>query len=131
MQCIHSRINHMKISTTVWRIMKSKGVKAGSKLYNTMRNRRTMTTLVRLRTSHCGLNHYLYRFNIKNISYCECGQGKETVEHYLLECRKYNEQRKKLRKEVGIGKMKIAILGYPKIIKHMMKFVRATKGSEI
>jgi hypothetical protein len=64
--------------------------------------------------------------------YCECGQGKETVEHYLLKCRKYKEQRKKLRKEVGPGRMSVEkLLGYPKLIKHTLEYVHATKGNEI
>ena len=30
-----------------------------------------------------------------------CGYGKETVEHVILECPNYKEQRKELRKNVG------------------------------
>ena len=45
----------------------------------------------------------------------------------MLECRKYNEQRKKLRKEVEAGKIKVEkLLGYPKLIKHTMEFVTTT-----
>jgi len=71
----------------------------------------------------------MHRFKIKDSPYCECGNGKETVEHYLLECRKYNEQRKKLRREVGPGRMRIEkLLGYPKLVKHTLEFVANTKG---
>ena len=70
----------------------------GRKLYNKL-PRQTIATLVRLRTDHCGLNYHLYRFNINNSSYCKCGQGKETVEHYLLKYHDYKEQRKKPRKK--------------------------------
>ena len=49
------------------------------------------------------------------------------MEYYLLECHKYKEQRKRLRKEVGVGKMKVGILlGDPKMIKHMLTFVKET-----
>ena len=89
-----------KTSITLQRIIKRNRVKADRKLYNTLFIRQTVATLVRLRTEHCDLNHYLHRFNIKDTSYCECGQGKETMELYLLECHKYNE---KLRKDVGTG----------------------------
>ena len=51
------------------------------------------------------LRSYLYRFGIKNSSYCQCGYGKETEEYYLMECRNYREQRKKLKREVGAGKV--------------------------
>ena len=68
-----------------------------------------------LRTGHCGLNRYLYHFGTKNSPYCQCGYGKETEEHYLMECRNYREQRKKLRRESGTGKMRVEILlGDPK-----------------
>src|SRR5436190_9856167 len=92
------------------RIVKMKGVKMGSKLYSPMTSRINVAKLVQLRTGHCGLNHYLLRFKIKTSPYCECGYGKETVEHYPVECRKYNEQRKTLREKVGAGRMKIEML---------------------
>ena len=118
-----------KTSNKLRHITKQKGVKTGAKLYNTLPSRRAVATLVRLRTGHCKLNHYMHRFKIKDSPYCECGNGKETVEHYLLECRKYNEQRKKLRREVGPGRMRIEkLLGYPKLVKHTLEFVANTKG---
>ena len=50
----------------------------------------------------------------------------------MLECRKYNEQREKLRKEVGLGKMRIEKqLGYPELIKHLIEYVATIKGKEI
>ena len=80
-----------------------------------------------MRTGHCGLNHYLHRFGKTTSPYCKCGYGKETVEHYLLECRKYKEQRKRLRKEVGMEKMKVGILlSDPTKIKHTMTFIKET-----
>jgi len=62
-------------------------------------------------------------------AYCPRGRGKETVEHYLLECRRYAEERKELRKNVGVGGMRIEkLLGYPKLVKHTVEFVASTKG---
>src|SRR5437773_1011465 len=96
---------------------KKKRSETGTKLYNPIQNRSHVATLARLRTGHCGLGHCLHRFNKKSSPFCECGYGKETVEHYLLECRKHNEQRKKLRREVGPGGMKMGnLLGYTKLI---------------
>src|SRR5439155_8361368 len=110
-------------------LTKQKGVKAGLELYNTMTNRNSVATITQLRTGHCGLNYYLHRFGKRNSPYCECGMGKETVEHYLLECRKYNEQRRRLRNQVGPGRMRAEkLLGYPKLIKHTIQYVIATKG---
>ena len=104
-----------------------KGNKIGPKLYNEIANRKDAATIAQLRTGHCRLNHYLHRFGQTGSPYCECGYGKETVEHYLLECNKYKEQRKRLRKEVGVGKMKVGILlGDGKKIKYMLTFVKET-----
>ena len=108
------------------------GVKKGLKLYEGINSRQTVTTIARLRTGHCGLNHYLHRFGLRTSPYCECRQGKETVEHYLLECRKYNEQRQKLWKNAGAGRMRVEkLLGYPTLIKHTMEYVAMTKGSKV
>ena len=103
-----------------------------SKLYSTMPSRTNVAKLVRLHTGHCGLNYYLHRFKIRSSPYCECGYGKETIEHDLMECRKYNEQRKTLRKKVRAGRIKIEILlGYPKLAKHTMEYIATMKGAEI
>jgi hypothetical protein len=49
------------------------------------------------------------------------------MEHYLLECRQYREQRKKLRGEVGRRKMQMEIqLGDLKTIKHTLEYIRET-----
>jgi hypothetical protein len=79
------------------------------------------------RTGHCGLNRYLHPFGHKNSPYCQCGYGKETVEHYLLECRNYREQRKKLRREVRVRNMRVVrLLGDTKLIGHTVEFIKAT-----
>jgi hypothetical protein len=57
--------------------------------------------------------------------------GKETVEHYLLECRKYKEQRKKIIKDIGKGRLNTErLLGQPQMIKHMVEFIKNTKRLE-
>jgi len=88
--------------------MKGKHVKTDPPLYNEIVNRNGAAIIAQLRTGHCGLNRY--QFNITNSPYCQCGYGKETAEHYLLECRKYRDQKKKLRREAGKGNMRIEIL---------------------
>ena len=107
--------------------MKGKCTKAGPALYNEIGDRNSAAKIVQLRTGHCGLNRYLHRFGHKNSPYCQCGYGKETVEHFLLECRNYNEQRKKLRKEVRVVNMRVArLLGDTKLIGHTVEFIKAT-----
>ena len=47
------------------------------------------------------------------------------MKHYLLECRNYREQRKKLRREVETGKMQVErLLGDPKIVKHILEYIK-------
>ena len=75
------------------RIMRDAKVTSGPKLYYG-RSRSTTAKLTQLRTGHCGLNSYLHRFNITESAECECGEGKETHEHFLLVCKRYIEDRK-------------------------------------
>jgi hypothetical protein len=104
------------------------GVKSGTKLYSGIQSRTAVAAITQLRTGHCGLNHYLYRFSLEDTPYCRCGHGQENVEHYLLECQLYAEQRKDLRNKVGAGRMKVEkLLEYPKLIKHTTAFVASTR----
>src|SRR5256714_4375773 len=83
-----------KTASALRRIMEGQYAKNGPKLYSKLSDRDMVAKIVQLRTGHCGLNHYLHRFSINDTPYCECGYGKETVEHFLLECRRYKEQRR-------------------------------------
>ena len=76
------------------------GTTTGLKLYGILQ-RKYMIWTARLRIGHCHLNEYLYRFNIIEASEYECGAEKETVEHYLLNCELYDEERDALRRSVG------------------------------
>lgn len=106
---------------------KRKAIKTGPRLYSEFSNRHTTAIIAQLRTGHCGLNLYLHRIGQTKSSYCKCGYGKETVEHYLLECKNYKEQRKRLRNVVGGGKMKVAyLLGDPALIRYTMEYVKTT-----
>src|SRR5579859_2960008 len=98
------------------------------KLYNSIANRISLAQLARLRTGHCSLNQYLHRFGIEESPLCECGNGAiENVEHYLLHCPRYDRQRSKLRKKVGIGGMRIEkLLSYPEFINSALEFVKET-----
>ena len=68
-------------------------------------------TIAQLRTGHCGLNHYLWRFKKRDGAECEnCGYEKEMVEHFLLKCPTCWRERQKLRMVAGIGGMTVAAL---------------------
>jgi len=50
------------------------------------------------------------------------------MEHFLLHCHKYDEERAKLIKEVGVGGMRIAeLLGHPRLINHTLESMKNTK----
>ena len=110
------------------RIMRDTKVTNPTKLYCNL-SRATSAKLVQLWTSHCRLNAYLHCFNIAETSNCHCGEGKETVEHLLLACKEYKEQRVVLQKEIkGLNGMCLRhLLGDKKAIKHTMEYVRNTK----
>src|SRR5213075_21847 len=124
--------NNTHTAHALRRSMKARGFKTGGKFYNHITSRKMAATLARLRTGRCGLRQYLHRFKRADSPYCDCGDGKETVEHYLLECPMYTEARNMLRRNVGAGKMNVpSLLGQPKLIKHTMEFITSTKGMQI
>ena len=77
-------------------IHKRPNIVTGIKLYHSIKNRKHLTWIATLRTGNCSLNKYLHRFHIIDNSTCECGEGEETVEHFLLRCKKYDRQRDQL-----------------------------------
>ena len=107
--------------------MKEKYMKTDSALYNEIEEQNSATKIAQLRTGHCGLNHYLHRFDKKNTLYCQYGYEKETMDHYLLECQRFREQRKKLRKKIGTVKMRTTrLLEDTNLIKHTLEYINAT-----
>jgi len=109
-------------------IINRPGTKAGEKIYAEISSRRKVSWLTRLRIGHCGLNEYLNRFKIADNAQCSCGNGVETVKHYLLTCPNYDQQRDKLRKRTGMQGMRLeGLLGDPKLIKYTLEFVAETR----
>jgi hypothetical protein len=103
----------------------------GAKIYQSINNRKHMAWIARLLTGHCSLNKYLRRFNKIDEMTCECGEGEETVKHYLLLCELYDSQRDKLRRVVGAGGMRVEeLLGSIKMILDTIKFIEDNKRFE-
>ena len=117
-----------KTAKELRRICKKPTAESGPKLYQKLETRRDITNLIRLRTEHCGLKNYLYKIGKEESPLCSCGNNaKETVKHLLLKCEIYEEQRDKLRRELGTGTLRMEILlGNSKAIKHMLEFVKST-----
>ena len=100
----------------------------GPKLYGTLHQRKHVVWISRLRTGHCHLNEYLHRFNIIETAECECGAERETVDHYLLNCELYDEERDSLRRRVGVEGMRPGVLlGDPRIIKDTVEYIEKTE----
>jgi len=103
------------------------GTITGPKLYGALQQRKHMVWISRLRTGHCHLNEYLHRFKIIETSECECGAGKETVDHFLLNCELYDEERDRLRRKVGAQGMRTSVLlGDSTIIKDTIEYIEST-----
>jgi hypothetical protein len=58
--------------------------------------RKQQILMSRLRVKNIDLNANLYQRNLKDTDQCDCNNGAETIEHFLLECTSYNVQRRKL-----------------------------------
>jgi hypothetical protein len=63
-------------------------------------HRTQCSILTQLRTGHIGLNAYLARFGLVDLNLCSTCHEPETVNHFLLTCRRFREQRDILRSTV-------------------------------
>jgi hypothetical protein len=120
---------------TFRKIVDSEGSEKGVKFYKGFKKRKDAALIAQLRTGHCGLNGYLQRFNKVESADCEaCNEGqRETVEHYLLECKGFIDERERLERRVGKGNMKLeALLGTTKMARETLVYIEETKrfGSE-
>lgn len=84
--------------------------------------------LVQMRTGKIGLRDYLWKRKVPDFNHpgCECGEGRQTVEHILLRCRDFND----LRKGLFNGKRQTdsrAILSNPKLATKAIKFMEQTQ----
>ena len=56
---------------------------------------------------------------------------RERERDYLLECRRYHDERIKLRKEIGTGRLTMGkLLGDAQAMRHTLEYVKATKRLE-
>jgi hypothetical protein len=100
----------------------------GIKLYTEIHTRQRVAWLTRLRTGHNSLNQHLGRSKIVESEQCSCGDGVESVRHYLLICSNYDQQRDTLRRNTGMQGMRVeCLLGDPKLIQHTLDYVEETE----
>lgn len=63
-------------------------------------------------------------FNIIETPECKCRAERETVDHYLLNCESYNEERDELRRRLEIEGMRSSVLLRDnKIIKNSVEYI--------
>ena len=51
------------------------------------------TKIAQLRTGYCRLNQYQHKIGVVQSPDCSCGNGSETIEHYLLQCQDHQQAR--------------------------------------
>jgi hypothetical protein len=66
------------------------------------RKRRIEVVLSRLRIGHVGLNQYLHRFKMLQSDQCVACRVPETIEHFLLHCRYYHQQRQEMERQLRL-----------------------------
>ena len=89
--------------------------------------KRLSSIIIQLRTGKIGLNAYLHSRKVPGIDSpnCTCGFRLQTIEHILLDCRKYRELR---RHYFGLRRMDVdEILSTPKLTLKAAEFIEATR----
>ncbi len=77
-------------------------------------SRKKYIVINNLRSGFAKLNDYCHKLNITDNPLCACGQSRETVEHYMLECELYQEARERLVHDIfllsGIHRLQLETL---------------------
>lgn len=87
------------------------------------------TTLFRLQTGHCKLNGHLHRIGCHDDGLCETCYSEESVEHFLVQCSRYDDHRTSLKgaaDQLGICFVLDNLLSDPRMFLKVVEFVNAT-----
>lgn len=91
-------------------------------------NRKDSSLVTQLRSNHFPLASYLYRIKAIDSNLCLRCQEPETIPHFLLQCPRYIDQRRELRKKLKGKPLSLTtLLGTPKMMKHTLDYVHSTK----
>ena len=71
------------------------------RLYDSLK-REEANVLAQLRTGMIRLNGYLHRIGAVESDQCDCGQARETVEHFLFRCTKWTAYREQMLQQTDI-----------------------------
>ena len=84
--------------------------------------------LIQMRTEKIGLRDFLWKRRVPEFDDpgCDCGEGRQTVDHVLLRCRTYNDLRRRV---FGRGRRidLRAVLNEPKLVTKAIKFIEQTR----
>ena len=100
---------------------------------NGRRNRKEERVITRLRFGHTGLNYTLFKIQKHKTGKCDFCDKYETIEHVILECHKYEKERRYMRREFEDIKEKVNLLDilrknlWSKHIQIIIRFLKKTK----
>lgn len=91
--------------------------------------------IVQVLTGHSFLNAHQHRLGFKRNPNCICSPTPETVEHFIFNCSRFQQQRKEFQ-AACLEKMDIwppninSLHKYPSVFREMSRFVRRTNRLE-
>jgi ribonuclease HI len=105
------------------------------KIFNSLNRleRGLSSTIYQLRSGHSPLNDFLFHIDKIDSPDCSHCRSPETVKHFLIECRRFNQQRKNFRSRLISNKIKINpnslkdLLDNPSVFDLLSKFILDTK----
>lgn len=85
--------------------------------YWSSQRKATASIMIQLRTGKIGLAAYLAKINTRESGRCACGLGRETIEHVLMECDRWEDERHDLRFDIFEGDVSM-LLGCDELLTH-------------
>jgi len=93
-------------------------------------NKNQHSTIFRLSTGHCQLNHHLFRIGLHSDGLCDKCAVPETVDHFLTTCSKYREAQQRFKQaidDLGINFETTQILQNAHAAKSVKAFVKEAR----